>query len=164
MPEPTGVRPPLGDEVLWIPRIAGEILGTTVDQLIDLVRAGQLVARSVDGMLMFREGDLYALANIRQTHADPWLMPAAMPLVFREGRLLPGGPYLIQINGMDVPARLLDAVRKHTRARAAEIEKLRSLLREALDGWEATDGALGMHKGFADDPRPAEIRREVGLT
>jgi hypothetical protein len=71
MPEPTGVRPPLGDEVLWVPQIAGEILGATIDQLIDLVRAGQLVARSVDGMLMFREGDLYALSNTRQTHAEP---------------------------------------------------------------------------------------------
>lgn len=65
MPEPADVRPPLGDDVLWVPQIACEILGVTTDQLIDLVRARQLVARRVDDMLMFREGDLYALANIR---------------------------------------------------------------------------------------------------
>lgn len=94
MPEPTDVHPPLGDDVLWIPRIAGEILGTTHDQLIDLVRAGQLVARSVDGMLMFREGDLYApIGSVRcsasSSAASPNAATLASPACARAGTRSP---------------------------------------------------------------------------
>lgn len=63
-----------------------------------------------------------------QQAADPWPEPASMPLVFREGRLTPDGPYPLQINGVEVPRSLLDAVRKFTRSSAAEIDKLRAKL------------------------------------
>jgi hypothetical protein len=194
MPERIDVSPPLGDDVLWVPRIACDVLGVTVDQLIDLVNAGQLAPRQVDGMKMFREGDLYGLANGRtEPMPEPVGIGAVTPIMYRRdsghvavvwsaGR----GPVVVQPEAVeDWAARVNELVDRNEvlrDLRDALREDLRQQqLRQQLAEREATDLRAEVEllrtppiayvwinpatgERVAFSPTDVEILREAGLT